>query len=380
MLSDTRTTARLLIADDQPDVLEALRLLLSRENFALTLVSSPAALMEHLRAAAWDAVLMDLNYSRDTTSGDEGLQLLASIRADQHDLPIVVMTAWGNIELAVQAMRAGAQSFVQKPWDNHALVQVLEREVANGREARARSERHAREQHDALVIQRALIPASLPMTGRFEVVGAWQPAGTLGGDCYDAFTFTPDVIGLSIADVAGKGLPAALLMSSLQATVRAFALDATPPQTVCASVNRLLCGQMIAGRFATFVYLRLDAGSGRITYANAGHNPPLLVRTQGNVEALSATGTVVGVFPDAEYAGAEATLQSGDRLLLYTDGITEVRNSDDDEFGIDRLSAVLDRYRHLGTAELHSAVMHEVMQFADAGFQDDATLLAVGVS
>ena len=77
------------------------------------------------------------------------------------------------------------------------------------------------------------------------------------------------------------------------------------------------------------------------------------------------------MFPDAEYAGAEATLQSGDRLLLYTDGITEVRNSDDDEFGIDRLSAVLDRYRHLGTAELHSAVMHEVMQFADAGFQDD---------
>jgi sigma-B regulation protein RsbU (phosphoserine phosphatase) len=380
MLPVTRATARVLIADDQPDVLEALRLLLSRENFALTLVSSPAAVMEQLRAAAWDAVLMDLNYSRDTTSGAEGLELLERIRADQHDLPIVVMTAWGNIELAVQAMRAGAQSFVQKPWDNHALVQVLEREVANGREARARTERHAREQHDALVIQRALIPASLPMTARFEVVGAWQPAGTLGGDCYDAFTFSPDVIGLSIADIAGKGLPAALLMSSLQATVRAFALDATPPQVVCASVNRLLCGQMIAGRFATLVYLRLDAGTGKIEYANAGHNPPLLARANGPIEALSATGTVVGVFPDADYAGAEVALRSGDRLLLYTDGVTEVLNTKDEEFGIERLSIVLDRHKDLCAADLHRAVIDDVRQFANAGFQDDATLLVVSVA
>ena len=181
------TAARLLIADDQPDVLEALRLLLSHENFLLQLVTSPAVLVDRVRAEKWDAVLMDLNYSRDTTSGDEGLQLLSQIRTEQPDLPVVVMTAWGNIELAVAAMRAGAQSFVQKPWDNRALIQVLEREVAEGRGARARSDRHASEQQDALRIQRALMPEKLPVTDRFEVVGAWQPAGTLGGDTYDAF-------------------------------------------------------------------------------------------------------------------------------------------------------------------------------------------------
>jgi phosphoserine phosphatase RsbU/P len=370
---------RLLIADDQPDVLEALRLLLSQENFSMRLVTSPAALVEQVDTALWDAVLMDLNYSRDTTSGAEGLQLLKQIRARQHDLPIVVMTAWGNIGLAVEAMRAGAQSFVQKPWDNRALVQVLEREVAAGRDARARSERHEREQRDALLIQRALIPATLPTTARFEVAAAWHPAGRLGGDCYDAFTFAPDVIGLSIADIAGKGLPAALLMSSLQSALRAFALDAAPPQAVCASVNRLLCGQMIAGRFATLVYLRLDAGRGTIAYANAGHNPPLVARTNGDVERLRASGTVLGVFPDAEYLGAEAALQSGDRLLLYTDGITEARNHDEEEFGIERLTAILTRNRHLGAAELHAVVMDEVTRFATAGFQDDATLLAVAV-
>ena len=143
--------ARLLIADDQPDVLEALRLLLAHENFSLQLVTSPAALVDRVRAEKWDAVLMDLNYSRDTTSGEEGLQLLTRIRTEQPDLPIVVMTAWGNIELAVEAMRVGAQSFVQKPWDNRALIQILEREVAEGRGARARSDRHASEQQDALL-------------------------------------------------------------------------------------------------------------------------------------------------------------------------------------------------------------------------------------
>src|SRR5688500_8434522 len=99
--------ARLLIADDQQDVLDALRLLLSRENFALTLVNSPTALVEQIRTAKWDAVLMDLNYSRGTTSGEEGLQLLSQIRLAQKDLPIVVMTAWGDIDLVVRAMRAG---------------------------------------------------------------------------------------------------------------------------------------------------------------------------------------------------------------------------------------------------------------------------------
>jgi serine phosphatase RsbU (regulator of sigma subunit) len=371
--------ARLLIADDQPDILEALRLLLSREDFALTMVTSPTELLDRIRAAKWDAVLMDLNYARGTTSGDEGLQALSQIRLAHHDLPIVVMTAWGDIDLAVRAMRAGAQSFVQKPWDNRALVQILEREVTAGRGARERTDHYQREQQDALMIQRALMPATLPMTAKFEVVGAWQPAGTLGGDCYDVFLFTPDTIGVSIADVAGKGLPAALLMSSLQASVRAFARDGARPQDVCASVNRLLCGQMIAGRFVTMVYLYLDAANDLVTYANAGHNPPLLARANGTLEALNASGTVLGVFAEATYERASTALQSGDRLLLYTDGITECRNAADEEFGQDRLSEALLRSRHLDATSLQAAVWKEVTEFATAGFQDDATLLTVAI-
>ena len=371
---------RLLIADDQPDVLEALRLLLAPQGFKVTPVTTPSAVVDQVRAAEWDAVLMDLNYQRGTTSGDEGLQLLTQIRVERPDLPVIVMTAWGDIDLAVRAMRDGAQSFVEKPWDNRKLVQILEREIAAGKGARERSERHGREQRDALLIQRALMPASLPTTPRFEVAGAWQPAGTLGGDCYDVFLFGPDAIGVSIADVAGKGLPAALLMSSMQAAVRAFAHAASSPQALCASVNRLLCGQMIAGRFVTMAYVRLDAERGTIAYANAGHNPPLLARSTGEVEQLSSSGTVLGVFPDADYQGAELALRGGDRLLLYTDGISEVLNGAEQEFGEDRLKASLLRNRHLGAADLHAAMMDEITRFATSGFQDDATLLVIAIA
>ena len=373
------TPARVLIADDQPDVLEALRLLLSQYDFTVRLVTSPPALLEQVRAETWDIVLMDLNYTRDTTSGAEGLRALAQVRAADPVLPIVVMTGWGNVELAVEAMHGGAQSFIQKPWDNAALVQILQREAAAGRVARQRGEQHARVLHEGLTIQRALMPATLPDTTLAEVAGTWQPADGFGGDCYDAFTFGPETLGLSIADIAGKGLPAALLMSSLQAAVRAFALEGTSPDKLCASVNRLLCGQMIAGRFATLCYLRIDGERGTIVYTNAGHNPPLLARADGAVEQLQVGGMVLGVFPEADYTSGEVKIQSGDRLLLYTDGITEVRNASDQEFGEERLTDALQRSRHLDATGLHAAVLAEVTAFATRGFQDDATLLAVAI-
>src|SRR5262249_38537539 len=127
---------RVLIADDQPDVIESLRLLLKGEGFAIESASSPAGLLAALESSDFDAVLMDLNYARDTTSGKEGLDLLSRLRNLDSSLPIVVMTAWGSVELAVEAMRRGARDFVQKPWENSRLLTILRTQIELGQALR----------------------------------------------------------------------------------------------------------------------------------------------------------------------------------------------------------------------------------------------------
>src|SRR5207237_7752819 len=127
---------RVLIADDQPDVLEALRLLLKGEGYKIDSAGSPAAILEAIDSDEYDAVLMDLNYARDTTSGQEGLDLLSQIRAHDQTLPVVVMTAWGSVEVAVEAMRRGARDFVQKPWENARLLTILRTQVELARAIR----------------------------------------------------------------------------------------------------------------------------------------------------------------------------------------------------------------------------------------------------
>src|SRR3989442_8530669 len=136
MRPSNSSAGRVLIADDQPDVREALRLLLKGEGYETQAVSSPADLLTTLETRDFDAVLMDLNYARDTTSGQEGLDLLARIQALDSALPVVVMTAWANVDLAVEAMRRGARDFVQKPWDNARLAAIIRNQVELGKALR----------------------------------------------------------------------------------------------------------------------------------------------------------------------------------------------------------------------------------------------------
>ena len=380
MSSPTDTTpARVLVADDQPDVLEALRWLLTGEGYEPDFVTSTDAVQERLRAGAYDLLLMDLNYSRDTTSGREGLELIPKVRALDAVIPIVVMTGWGSIDTAVEAMRRGAKSFVQKPWEDVTLLEILEREIADGRAARRRDHKQQRELEEARLIQRGLLPTIFPQIAGIDLSVTWLPADGVGGDCFDTLAFG-NVLGVSIADIAGKGLPAALLMSNLQAAVRAFAQEAVSPASINNSVNRLLCRNMAAGRFATFCYARIDRGSRRIVYSNAGHNPPLLIRANGGVEKLGDGGMVLGVFPDNQYDQSELSLNGGDRLLFYTDGITEARSPEGEEYGEDRLAAAALAVRTEPAERVKDAVLADVNRFTDGKFEDDATLIVVGVA
>ena len=370
---------RILIADDQPDLIDALGLMLKAEGIQMESVTSPDATIAAVANRSYDLLLMDLNYTGDTTSGREGIDLLSRVRALDGLLPIVVMTGWGSVDLAVEAMRRGVRDFVQKPWDNGHLLATLRTEIEEGRARRLQAEHEQRELQEALRIQRKLLPASMPQIEGLEIATAWQPASGVGGDCFDAISFGRAKLAVSIADVVGKGIPAALLMSNLQATVRAFATEAEQPAELCQQVNHVLCGHIAEGRFISFSYCVIDTEVGTLTYCNAGHYPAMLVRADGTVDRLSAGGAVLGVLPAAKYEQGLLPIQSGDRLVLYTDGITEARNEADEEFGEDRLLAFAIENRTCSAPALQARLGACVTAFTGGRLQDDATLIVVAV-
>jgi sigma-B regulation protein RsbU (phosphoserine phosphatase) len=257
-------------------------------------------------------------------------------------------------------------------------MSTLRAEIEKGRERRLQEAQEARELEEARRIQRKLLPAELPELAGWEIASSWQPASGVGGDCFDAIRFAPHRLAVSIADVVGKGIPAALLMSNLQAAVRAFATDAARPAELCQQVNRILCGNIAEGRFISFCYCVLDSSVGTLAYANAGHYLPILVRADGTVERLDRGGAVLGVFPDAAYEQGEIALASRDRLILFTDGITEARNRDDEEFGEPRLMELARANRECSAPALQARLTEAVAAFADGAFQDDATLIVLG--
>ena len=174
-------------------------------------------------------------------------------------------------------------------------------------------------------------PENIPQIPGFEVAGAWQPASTVSGDYYDVLRLGDHRLGICIADVVGKGVSAALLMANVQAAVRAFASDSESPAQVCGKVNRLLCENIATGKFVTFLYGILDGETRTFRHCNAGHLYPILV-SGGSIRMLEQGGAVLGVFPDWTYEDSTIDLRAGDRLLLFTDGITEASDTNGQEF------------------------------------------------
>ena len=377
-----------LIADDQPDVAMALRLLLRDAGHQTEAVTSPDAVLEAIQQRDFDLVLMDLNYARDTTSGKEGLDLITEIRKLDSTLPVVVLTGWGTVELAVEAMQRGVHDFVQKPWDNRNLLKTLQRQIELGRtrrkqidiDAKSRrvSEHLDMELADAEEIQRALLPKELPTIAGLDMAVAWRPAEAVGGDFFDVLKFDDHTAGLCIADVAGKGMPAALLMSNAQALLKSVAAAAVAPHELCARVNSVVCENIVPNRFISCFYAQFDSQTQILAYTNAGHYPPMLIRG-GLCLRLCDGGPVLGVFPEQIYATQTIPLRSGDCLVLFTDGVTEAQDENGEQFGEERLEEFLLASAHLSAADLREKIITAVTEFGNGSFYDDVTLLVLKV-
>lgn len=394
--ADGLAQPRILIADDQTDVLEALRLLLKGHDYHTEAVTSPMALLDAIAHREFDLILMDLNYARDTTSGREGLDLLTQLQTIEGAPPVVVMTGWATVGLAVEAMQRGVGDFVEKPWVNARLVEIVKKQILIGQQRRdarrremerirAQSElaHHLKEQDqeigEARRIQEGFLPKEIPQLAGYEVAGAWQPTRVVGGDYYDVLPFGGESLGICIADVAGKGMPAAMLMSNLQAAVRGLASPSLSPENLCARLNSLICRNIAGDRFITLFYAQLDGGARRLHYVNAGHNPPIVMHRDGSFDRLDSGGGVLGVFQMQAFAGGVQILLAGDRVVLFTDGVTEARRPDGEEFGEGRLLRLIAEKRGASALELQKAILRAAGDFCGGDWHDDATIVVIAV-
>ena len=320
---------------------------------------------------------MDLNYARDTTAGQEGLELVSQIRSMDKLLPVVVMTAWGSVDQAVEAMRRGASDFVQKPWENRQLLERLQNQMSRAQAQRRAQSRRDDEVREAREIQDNLLPKQLPEVADYEMAAMTRPLRFVGGDYYNVVRLSPRHTMLCIADVAGKGMPAALLVSSFQAALHPLIGQRLAPCELCQRLNRILCDLTPVGKFISFFYAVLDSQDKRLTYCNAGHNPPLLIRADGRSTELNAAGAVLGQFPDWRYEQSEVQIRSGDTLLLFTDGLVEACNPDEESFGEDKAVWTVQENPNSSAEDLMALLIRAASQHCGEAFQDDASLIVL---
>lgn len=371
--------ARVLVADDQEHVREALAMLLRGDGYAVELCSTPQAAVAAAQQQAPEIALLDMNYQRDSTSGIEGLELIQQLRNIDNNLPIVALTGWGNVELAVNAMHAGASDFIEKPWRNQSLLEKVDSLIGQARSIRASQRVSEFERQDAKNLQTRIVPPRHVVAGEIEVHGETVPAGIVGGDYFGVWQPTSDALHLCIADVSGKGTPGALIAAMLYASVSTLSASGSSPDLILREVENLLRQQLSDAHYVTIFYGTLNPNSRRMDYVNAGHCPPMVLRASGKVEYLPATRPVLGFAFESQFSVERIDFQLGDRLLLYTDGISEVTNGDGNEFGPDGLAQALTDTQQLQPEEQRNAILERVHQYAASGFSDDATLVVASI-
>ena len=279
---------------------------------------------------------------------------------------------WGGVFTRFRDIDGNSFSLVSFDEVTHA-VEAHRFTVAQKQESERRA---AQEIEIAKQVQARLFPQTWPPLKTLEYAGVCIQARQVGGDYYDFLDLGQERLGFVIGDISGKGIAAALLMANLQANVRsqcAIALDQL--QRLMCSVNQLFCENTPDGSFATFFFAEYDDVTGRLRYANCGHLPALLLRSDDSVERLEATATVLGIFKDWDCEIGEHQLRSGDTLALYTDGITESYNSADEQFGEQRLIEALQRHRDSSSQSALAAIVDEVRLFSPYEQHDDITLI-----
>ena len=378
-------TYKILVVDDEPDlqplILQRMRRSIRSGQYSFVFAQNGIEALELLdKQPDIDMVLSDINMPRM-----DGLTLLEQIPKVNPNIRSVIISAYGDMKNIRTAMNRGAFDFVTKPLDFKDLRHTIDRTLIHlleWREALASRDQLIVLQNEldvASKIQQSILPTRFPKDDNYELFANMEPARNVGGDFYDILMLEDDYVGLAIADVSDKGVPASLFMMSSRTLLKGTAIGIPEPSKVLRDVNDLLYEDNDAAMFVTVIYAIYSPITGEFTYANGGHNPPLIVHSDGSSTLLPTIGGIaLGVAPGMSFLQDTFTLPQGDTLLLYTDGVTEAMNSDRQEFGMERLREVFNGRPPSNSQEANQAVFKAVHAFAgDYPQSDDITCLTL---
>lgn len=344
------------------------------------------ALQKLLETPDFDIILSDINMPEM-----DGLTLLAKVNELKNPaMKCIMVSAYGDMDNIRSAMNKGAFDFATKPIDLDDLSRTIEKAIEQVRYIRESQQEHNQLEsikNDLAIageIQQTILPRSFPpfpeLTEVVDIYASMTPAKDVGGDFYDFFQIDDERIGLVIADVSGKGVPASLFMAVSRTLLRATALRGVSSAECLTYANKLLCKESLDSMFVTVFYGIYHYKTGMMDYTNAGHNPPYLLRGGRTVECLPvASNFVVGVFDDIEFESNTLTFGIGDTLLLYTDGVTEAFNDKREQFSESNLQDILASMHESSSAKgVVTSVLQSVKTFSgDYPQSDDITLLSL---
>lgn len=344
------------------------------------------ALQKLLETPDFDIILSDINMPEM-----DGLTLLAKVNELKNPaMKCIMVSAYGDMDNIRSAMNKGAFDFATKPIDLDDLSRTIEKAIEQVRYIRESQQEHNQLEsikNDLAIageIQQTILPRSFPpfpeLTEVVDIYASMTPAKDVGGDFYDFFQIDDERIGLVIADVSGKGVPASLFMAVSRTLLRATALRGVSSAECLTYANKLLCKESLDSMFVTVFYGIYHYKTGMMDYTNAGHNPPYLLRGGRTVECLPvASNFVVGVFDDIEFESNTLMFGIGDTLLLYTDGVTEAFNDKREQFSESNLQDILASMHESSSAkEVVTSVLQSVKTFSgDYPQSDDITLLSL---
>lgn len=343
------------------------------------------ALTMLLKEKDFDIILSDINMPEM-----DGLTLLTKINEMQNPaLKCIMVSAYGDMGNIRQAMNNGAFDFATKPIDLDDLSLTIEKAIEHIAYIKTMQEEHTQLESikgDLAVareIQQAILPRIFPPfpeeAANMDIAASMNAAKDVGGDFYDFFRIDADHIGFVIADVSGKGVPAAIFMAVCRTLIRATGIRGVSPSECITYSNSLLAKESVNAMFVTAFYGIYDIRTGEVKYANAGHNPPYLMKADGSVKVLPLSHDfVAGVIDDFQYTEETILLEKGDTLLLFTDGVTEATSPTYEEYGEQRLEQRLSQLTQVGCQQIIDAIKADVKAFAgEAEQSDDITLLAL---